>query len=63
MDENARLKRLFTDAMLNPAALEDLLGKCADRLVRAMVRDIVNEDSVAQLFPASSEWAAIAARP
>ncbi|MER8983593.1 transposase, partial [Mesorhizobium sp. M0870] len=44
-DENARLKRLLADAMLDNAALKDLLGKCMVRPVRARVRDIVDDDS------------------
>lgn len=43
-DENTKLKRLLADAMLDNAALKD--GKeCMVRLVRARVRDIVNDDS------------------
>jgi putative transposase len=30
-DENARLKRLLADAMLDNAALKDLLGECMVR--------------------------------
>ena len=30
-DENVRLKRLLADAMLDNAALKDLLGKCMVR--------------------------------
>ncbi|CUX36180.1 Insertion element ISR1 uncharacterized 10 kDa protein A3 (modular protein) [Agrobacterium deltaense RV3] len=44
-DENTKLKRLLTDAMLDNAALKPCGKKCMVRLVRARVRDIVNDDS------------------
>ncbi|MBP2444233.1 transposase-like protein [Rhizobium leguminosarum] len=44
-DENARLKKLLAEQMLDAAAFASFLQKCMVRLVRARVRDIVNDDS------------------
>ena len=47
-DENLSLKWLLAYAMLDNAALKDLLGKeCILRLVRASVRDIAKPNPVA----------------
>jgi hypothetical protein len=46
-EENAKLKRIQADAMLDNAALKGHLGKCMIRPVRAKVRDIANDVRVA----------------
>ena len=45
-DENARLKKLLAEQMLDNAILKDVAAKlCMVRLARAGVRDIANDDS------------------
>lgn len=46
-EENAKLKKLLAEQMLDAAALRELLSKCMVRPVRARVRNSKNDASVA----------------
>ena len=59
--ENARLKKLLADAMLDNAALKDLLAK--NVWSAPSVQGLDRHDDSCVNVPASREWTAVAARP
>ncbi|BCH12358.1 hypothetical protein MesoLj131c_66160 (plasmid) [Mesorhizobium sp. 131-3-5] len=59
--ENAKLKKLLAEQMLDAAALRELLSKNVEP-PRVRVVSIRTMQS-AQMYPASCKWAAVAARP
>lgn len=63
-DENARLKKLLAEQMLDAAALRELLAK--NVWSAPSVQGVATSQKtvpVAQMYPASREWTAVAARP
>jgi hypothetical protein len=62
-DENAKLKKLLAEQMLDAAALRELLSKMYDppRPCKGPFR--LKTMQSAKMYPASCKWAAVAARP
>lgn len=63
-DENAKLKKLLAEAMLDNAILKDVAAKnvWSASSVQGYATSYMTIP-VAQMYPASREWAAVAARP
>jgi hypothetical protein len=62
-DEDARLKKLLADSMLDNAALKDLLGKMYNLPRPDKDRFRSDDGSPPKCIRASREWTAVAVRP